>query len=103
MQFKKYLKRNLCYVIKEFYRNNYVFLVNVDDLIEWLEIKDEKFDLEDYLYSHGLSKEEVEFILCFIENSEILTQEKVAAKLNISRQKVSRILDVVDKFLAKIF
>ena len=30
MQFKKYLKRNLCYVIKEFYRNNYVFLVNVN-------------------------------------------------------------------------
>ncbi|HAR47370.1 MAG TPA: hypothetical protein DCX39_05295 [Firmicutes bacterium] len=103
MQFKKYLKRNLCYVIKEFYRNNYVFLVNVnvnvDDLIEWLEIKNEKFDLEDYLYSHGLSKEEVEFILCFIENSEILTQEKVAAKLNISRQKVSRILKKIkEKF-----
>ena len=73
--------------------------VNVDDLIEWLEIKDEKFDLEDYLYSHGLSKEEVEFILCFIENSEILTQEKVAAKLNISRQKVSRILKKIkEKF-----
>ena len=54
---------------------------------------------QDYLYSHGLSKEEVEFILCFIENSEILTQEKVAAKLNISRQKVSRILKKIkEKF-----
>lgn len=50
MQFKKYLKRNLCYVIKDFYRNNYVFLVNVnvnvDDLIEWLEIKDENLILK---------------------------------------------------------
>lgn len=96
MQFKKYLKRNICYVVKYFYRNNYVYLVNVsidiDELIGWLEINDEKFDLEDYLYSHRLNKEEVEFVLGFIEDGEILSQEKVAAKLNISRQKVSRIL-----------
>lgn len=102
-QFLKILQLKFQYKIADFYKDYKKEQILMELYLKKM-INEKRFnkDLEDILLQKGLSKKEIQFIMEFIENEQIINQTKVARKLKVSQQTVSRkIKEIKEKYKKK--